>query len=188
RSGRAAAAPGDVGDRHHHDRCWPEAARPDQRPPEPPIGSRHRRSCGMRPLRENSARFIQLNSHEPALSCEKQPHVGLAGEVRSKGCAMEMMSCQVLALVVGLLKGARSDAAFRKLLDESPDLCGLMDPLQGLALPQPEPDAPRGSTQAGALSLTPRQCDILRLIAVGRSNKEIARITGVTPETVKTHV
>jgi LuxR family maltose regulon positive regulatory protein len=90
--------------------------------------------------------------------------------------------------VAGLLKAARSDAANRKVLDESPDLCGLMDPLQGLALPQPEPDAPRGSTQAGALSLTPRQCHILGLIAVGRSNKEIARITGITPETVKTHV
>ena len=101
---------------------------------------------------------------------------------------METMSSQVLGLVVGLLKAARSDAAFRKVLDESPHLSGLMHPLQGLALPQPQPNAPCGPTQAGALSLTPRQCDILRLIAVGRSNKEIARITGITPETVKTHV
>ena len=85
---------------------------------------------------------------------------------------------------------------YRKVLDESPHLCGLLDPLQGLpGLAQPQPqlpqlqdDAPRGSTQAGALSLTARQCDILSLIAAGRSNKEIARITGITPETVKTHV
>ena len=37
-------------------------------------------------------------------------------------------------------------------------------------------------------SLSPRQCDILKLIAHGWSNKEIARSIGITPETVKTHV
>jgi LuxR family transcriptional regulator, maltose regulon positive regulatory protein len=41
---------------------------------------------------------------------------------------------------------------------------------------------------APAKTLSPRQCDILNLIAHGRSNKEIARIVGIAPETVKTHV
>src|SRR5258708_29817525 len=38
----------------------------------------------------------------------------------------------------------------------------------------------------GALSL--REIEIVELIGQGRSNKEIARGLGITPETVKTHV
>ena len=122
---------------------------------------------------------------------------------------METMNSQVVALVVGLLKAARSDATFQRILDESPQLNELLDPLQvkdgagqpGPLLPdagrplqsnQPVPQshdrAAHALTPSGSLSLSPRQCDILRLIALGRSNKEIARIIGITPETVKTHV
>jgi DNA-binding CsgD family transcriptional regulator len=39
-----------------------------------------------------------------------------------------------------------------------------------------------------AESLSAREGDILRLIAEGRSNKEIARDLAITPETVKSHV
>lgn len=83
---------------------------------------------------------------------------------------METMSSQVLALVVGLLKAARSDATFRKVLDESPRLTDSPRGQPGLPLPQPQTrrDMPSGPAQVGALSLTPRQCGILRLIAVGR--------------------
>ena len=122
---------------------------------------------------------------------------------------METMNSEVVALVVGLLKAARSNATFQRILDESPRLNELLDapqgkhgagqpgpllldaapPLQGnRSVPQSHDGAARGLTPSGSLSLSPRQCDILRLIALGRSNKEIARITGITPETVKTHV
>jgi LuxR family maltose regulon positive regulatory protein len=37
-------------------------------------------------------------------------------------------------------------------------------------------------------SLSPRESDILRLIAEGLSNKEIARDLAITPETVKSHI
>lgn len=36
--------------------------------------------------------------------------------------------------------------------------------------------------------ITDRQADVLRLVARGQSNKEIARDLGVSPATVKTHV
>ena len=36
--------------------------------------------------------------------------------------------------------------------------------------------------------LTRREQSVLQLIALGRSNKEAARVLGITPETVKTHV
>ena len=41
---------------------------------------------------------------------------------------------------------------------------------------------------APADELTPRELEVLRLIAEGRSNKVIARELGVAEKTVKTHV
>jgi NarL family two-component system response regulator LiaR len=46
-----------------------------------------------------------------------------------------------------------------------------------------------GGARAGAVDeLTPRELEVLRLIARGRSNKVIARELGVAEKTVKTHV
>lgn len=39
-----------------------------------------------------------------------------------------------------------------------------------------------------SLGLTPRECEILELLASGRSNKELARSLGISPNTIKTHV
>ena len=39
-----------------------------------------------------------------------------------------------------------------------------------------------------ALGLTARECEALEQLAVGHSNKEIARALGISPNTVKTHV
>jgi LuxR family maltose regulon positive regulatory protein len=36
--------------------------------------------------------------------------------------------------------------------------------------------------------LTARECSIVEFIACGRSNKEIARELGITPETIKSHL
>lgn len=37
-------------------------------------------------------------------------------------------------------------------------------------------------------TLTPREVDVLRLVALGRSNRDVASALGVSEETVKTHV
>lgn len=52
---------------------------------------------------------------------------------------------------------------------------------------QAEISAPNAKAIA-ALGLTPRECEVLDLLAEGRSNKEIARSLKLTPNTVKTHV
>jgi LuxR family maltose regulon positive regulatory protein len=51
---------------------------------------------------------------------------------------------------------------------------------------QSEPQ--RAATSAIVASLSAREGDILKLIAAGLSNKEIARNLTITPETVKSHV
>jgi DNA-binding NarL/FixJ family response regulator len=48
--------------------------------------------------------------------------------------------------------------------------------------------APGQAAEASADDLTPREADVLRLIAAGQSNREIARTLFVSEATVKTHV
>jgi DNA-binding NarL/FixJ family response regulator len=48
--------------------------------------------------------------------------------------------------------------------------------------------APAAPADDGEGDLTPRESDVLRLIAEGKSNREIARALYVSEATVKTHV
>ena len=61
----------------------------------------------------------------------------------------------------------------------APGAAGAMHP-GGPALPSGDP--------GGVDDLTPREADVLRLIAAGQSNREIARTLYVSEATVKTHV
>ena len=55
--------------------------------------------------------------------------------------------------------------------------------------PQPRPAGfERNEAAIRSLGLTPRECEILDLLASGQSNKELARSLGISPNTVKTHV
>jgi DNA-binding CsgD family transcriptional regulator len=56
--------------------------------------------------------------------------------------------------------------------------------------PRPAANGPFARNEAAirSLGLTPRECEILDLLASGRSNKELARSLGISPNTVKTHV
>ena len=49
-------------------------------------------------------------------------------------------------------------------------------------------ESPRAQSSTTSESLSARESDILRSIAEGLSNKEIARNLGIAPETVKSHV
>jgi DNA-binding CsgD family transcriptional regulator len=53
------------------------------------------------------------------------------------------------------------------------------------ALPVPFDGNPKART---ALGISPRELDVLREIAAGHSNKEIAAHLNVSPNTIKTHV
>lgn len=48
-------------------------------------------------------------------------------------------------------------------------------------------DAPRATAQEQIALLTPRECDVLRGIASGRTNKEMGTELGISPRTVETH-
>lgn len=55
--------------------------------------------------------------------------------------------------------------------------------------PQPRPAAfERNEAAIRALGLSPRECEILELLASGQSNKELARTLAISPNTVKTHL
>jgi DNA-binding CsgD family transcriptional regulator len=60
----------------------------------------------------------------------------------------------------------------------------------GHRLTAKKPPAPfeRNAAAIATLGLTPRECEILDLLASGQSNKELARTLGVSPNTVKTHL
>lgn len=46
----------------------------------------------------------------------------------------------------------------------------------------------RNAAAIASLGLTPRECELLNLLASGQTNKELARTLGVSPNTVKTHL
>jgi DNA-binding NarL/FixJ family response regulator len=45
-----------------------------------------------------------------------------------------------------------------------------------------------GRSRAGAAGLSPREIEVLQLLASGLSNKDIARQLGISPKTVGNHV
>jgi DNA-binding CsgD family transcriptional regulator len=49
-------------------------------------------------------------------------------------------------------------------------------------------DFVRNDAAIRSLGLSPRECEILRLLASGQSNKEMARSLAISPNTVKTHL
>ena len=46
----------------------------------------------------------------------------------------------------------------------------------------------RNTAAIASLGLTPRECQVLDLLASGKTNDELARALGISPNTVKTHL
>lgn len=46
----------------------------------------------------------------------------------------------------------------------------------------------RNDAAMRSLRLSPRECEILALLASGQSNKEMARTLAISPNTIKTHI
>jgi DNA-binding NarL/FixJ family response regulator len=76
----------------------------------------------------------------------------------------------------------RAARAARLSLDES------VDPLVRAVQPPGKPKAPTRAEAARGAELTPREHEILSLIAEGLTNREIAQRFTLSPRTVETHV
>jgi LuxR family maltose regulon positive regulatory protein len=87
---------------------------------------------------------------------------------------------------IGMLLSKARDDAMRT--GGSADLVSYIDRLLEGYRARYEPLVKSASAPVLAESLSPREGEVLGLIAQGRSNKEIARLLAITPETVKTHV
>jgi DNA-binding CsgD family transcriptional regulator len=52
----------------------------------------------------------------------------------------------------------------------------------------PAPEFERNDAAVRSLGLTPRECEVLELLAAGRSTKEMAKQLRISPNTAKTHL
>jgi len=114
---------------------------------------------------------------------------------------MDTSNRRLVSLVIGVLRVIRADGALPRVLDEVDQIddhfLEFQESVPSVGRPgervplinRPAAGSPRYeigrmspsvSTKIDALS--PRQCDVLNLIAEGQSNKEIARILDITPE------
>ena len=110
-------------------------------------------------------KILALSMHEDRIYIRRMIEAGATGYVLKRAIADELL--QALRLIA---TGA---------LYVDPGAAHRLDTL--LTAP-----APRGSRKGGA-ELTPRETEVLRLIARGFSNKEIAARLGITVKTVETH-
>lgn len=81
------------------------------------------------------------------------------------------------------------DAGAKLFMNKSSEPSQLLEAVMSLLAGQ-IPDTPDviKSDLSEKFNLTPRQLEILSLVAKGFSNKEIARLLDVSPETVKSHL
>ena len=87
-------------------------------------------------------------------------------------------------------RALRAAAAGQAVLDPDVQRRLLSAAARAPEMPAPPgaPGSPGGAGSGEADDLTPREAEVLRLIAAGQSNREIARTLFVSEATVKTHV
>lgn len=120
--------------------------------------------------------------------------LGVLGELRARGVRTRVLvltsaagpTSPALALQAGaagfLYKDVDPDALVRAIRSVHDGHTVLAPDAAGLVAARPATDA------RGIGSLTARERDVLALVADGRSNREIARMLGISEKTVKAHV
>jgi DNA-binding CsgD family transcriptional regulator len=114
----------------------------------------------------------------------------ISGDWRAAAHAWEQLGCpweQALALLDGDEAAQRDALAIFERLGATPAAEVVRQRLRAAGV-RGLPRGPRPATQANPAGLTPRQFEILMLLAEGLRNAEIARRLSTTPKTVEHHV
>lgn len=114
----------------------------------------------------------------------------MAGDWRAAADAWERIGCpyeQALALMDGDEDAQRAALALFERLGAEPAAEIVRRRLKAGGARR-IPRGPRPATQANPLGLTPRQLEILLLLAEGLRNPEIAARLSTTPKTIEHHV
>jgi two-component system nitrate/nitrite response regulator NarL len=115
-----------------------------------------------------------------ALLMERHPGmgVGLMSGVDDPTLARRTQEAGLVAYLPKTLEVPALLAQLRRLAEGEP----------AFSAPPTEPEADATQAPTGPHGLTARQVDVLRMLASGGSNKEIAREMGISPGTVKNHL
>jgi DNA-binding CsgD family transcriptional regulator len=114
----------------------------------------------------------------------------LAGDWRAAAAAWEQLGCpyeQALALMEGDEPAQREALAIFERMGAAPAAAIVRHQLRAAGV-RGLPRGPRLATQANPQGLTPRQLEVLLLLAEGLHNSEIADRLSTTPKTVEHHV
>ena len=115
--------------------------------------------------------------------------LGAAAAVRDRlGRALQLEDARVHLRTETLLRSILTEDALAAAVDQGRSLTLNAAASDGLAVALPETDAILLADPAVALGLTRRERDVLRLLADGRSDREIAAQLFISPKTVGLHV
>ncbi|WP_043266240.1 helix-turn-helix transcriptional regulator [Streptomyces sp. CT34] len=137
--------------------------------------------------------------HELAWACYRWAESLLHGGERATAGLDGRTPREAAVLLLGQAHAAAAAMGARPLADELELLAQRARiPVHGLAAPAAAEtsraagdrtaDAPAGTAPAESLGLTPRERDVLRLVADGRSNRQIADALFISPKTASVHV
>ncbi len=150
---------------------------------------------GIKMAREHEPDIILLDMRMPEMS-----GISVLRELRKQGLEMPVVMLTTSSDERDLVESLRSGAQGYLLKDMEPDelVTALRDIMQGKTVVSPDlaPVLARVVQDDGVIppisspfaNLTPRELEILSLLAEGQSNKVIARNLGISDGTVKLHV
>ncbi|MFG2136174.1 AAA family ATPase [Streptomyces sp. NPDC048650] len=121
---------------------------------------------------------------ESLLHGAERATAGLAGRTPREAAVLLLAQAHTAAAAMG----ARPLSGEVELLAQRARI-PLPGPTEAAApAPSAAPSAPAGAAPADSLGLTPRERDVLRLVADGRSNRQIADTLFISPKTASVHV